>query len=245
MKLKSLINDCINIENNIQQIKIINDNLKKCKNSINSKLIIYMNDEEIHNFLQKIQNFGKFILDIKPFFEPSSIINNDINKQNSIIRWIKEKVNKKIVKFELIFKMSENGSKSEDFHKYCDDKGSTLILIKTNKNRIFGGFTPLSWKYIIGKKYYDESNQTFIFSLDLMKKYDMIDKKKQAIYCDINLGPEFGGNDFSLGKDMKKGETYANEYCNFLSNKNLELTGGNKERESFEVDELEVFRIIY
>ena len=44
---------------------------------------------------------------------------------------------------------------------------------------------------------------------------------------------------------MKKGSTYANKKCNFLSNNNLELTGGKGDNEDFEVEELEVFKIIY
>ena len=42
-------------------------------------------------------------------FLKSSIINDDIDKQNIIIKWIKEKINKTSIKFELIFKMSEYG----------------------------------------------------------------------------------------------------------------------------------------
>ena len=41
--------------------------------------------------------------------------------------------------------MSENGTKSEDFHKYCDNKGPTLTLFKTTKNKKFGGFISLNW----------------------------------------------------------------------------------------------------
>ena len=31
--------------------------------------------------------------------------------------------------------MSINGSNSEDFYKYCKDQGTTLIIIKTAKNK--------------------------------------------------------------------------------------------------------------
>ena len=44
---------------------------------------------------------------------------------------------------------------------------------------------------------------------------------------------------------MKKGITYANTNCNFLSNNNLELTGGKGNSETFETEEIEVFKIIY
>ena len=51
-------------------------------------------------------------------FFSSTIINNDIDKQNYILNWIKEKANKEEISIELIFKMSKNGYKCEDFHKY-------------------------------------------------------------------------------------------------------------------------------
>ena len=203
----------------------------------------YPSEDEISKFLESIKSFGQLnIIKNTGFFQLSSIIKDDFDKQNSIIKWIKEKVNKNEIKFELIFKMKENGSDSEDFHKFCDKKGPTLTLVKTTKNKIFGGFTPLEWEK--NKSYLtDESEQTFIFSLNLMKKYDMISKDGYAIYSDE--GPWFGDCDFGLKKNMKEGETYANESCNFLSDSNLELTGGKGESEYFETEELEIYKVIF
>ena len=166
-----------------------------------------------------------------------------INK-NQLNNWIIEKTNKNNIKFELIFKRTKDGYKCIDFYNKCENKGPTLILIKTTKNKIFGGFTPLNWKKG-GREIYDRSNQTFIFSLNLMKKYDIINKEKLAIYCLSNYGPNFGACDLALKENMKKGESYANDSCNFLSNKNLELTGGKGESEQFATEELEVYRVIY
>jgi len=44
---------------------------------------------------------------------------------------------------------------------------------------------------------------------------------------------------------MKLGETYANSSCNFLSNNNLELTGGKGDHEEYKADELEVHKVLY
>ena len=139
--------------------------------------------------------------------------------------------------------MSENGSKCEDFHKYCNNKGPTLTLVKTTKNQVFGGFTPLDWKNE-GGEINDKSSQSFIFSLNLMKKFDMINKGGKAIRCLKNEGPDFGDEDFSLLQNMRKGRTFANKSCNYLSNNNLELTGAKGECEYFETEELEVYKVI-
>ena len=108
------------------------------------------------------------------FFYNSLIIKNDFNKQMKLVEWIEEQINKNII-LELIFKMSENGFTSKDFHNYCDNKGSTLILIKTSNDEIIGGFTPLNWESPNKRvQKYDESGLTFLFSLTLNKKFDMI-----------------------------------------------------------------------
>ena len=65
--------------------------------------------------------------------------------------------------------MNETLFKSDDFHKICDNKGPTLILAETIDNKKIGGFTPLSWN-MTDKFICDESNQTFVFSLNLKKK---------------------------------------------------------------------------
>ena len=44
---------------------------------------------------------------------------------------------------------------------------------------------------------------------------------------------------------MKNGQTYGNSRGNFLSNNNLELTGGKGEFENFEVEECEVYKSLY
>ena len=81
--------------------------------------------------------------------------------------------------------MSENGTKAEDFHKYCDNKGPSLVIIKTKTDRIFGGFTPLDWTKK-GELSYDEPFQTFIFSINLKKIFNIKDNESGTIKCDGN-----------------------------------------------------------
>ena len=58
-KLNSLINDCINIENNIKEINNINEKIKKCNLNQNIKINFYPEEEdEINKFLEKIKSFG-------------------------------------------------------------------------------------------------------------------------------------------------------------------------------------------
>jgi len=239
--LSSFINDCLNIENKINKINLLNENMQKCNNFKNIKIIFFPKEEgEINKFIENIKSFGE--IRIKNDFSNSSIIYNDINKQEKIIEWIKEKTKKEKINFELIFKMSINGYSNKDFYKYCKNVGPSLTIIKTTENKIFGGFTPLNFEEDKGN-IFDKSDQTFLFSLNLMKKYDMIDKENiKAIICKKDYGPCFGDGDFLLYENMKKGKSFSNKKCNFISDESFELTGG---KSKFEVEDFEFYKVIY
>ena len=58
IKLNSLINDCIIIENNIKKIHLINENIKKYNINKYMKIYFIPEEDEIYQFLEKIKNFG-------------------------------------------------------------------------------------------------------------------------------------------------------------------------------------------
>ena len=49
-------------------------------------------------------------------------------------------------KWKLLYRASEHDYTAKSFHDYCDDKGPTLIVIKSSGGWIFGGYTTQSWK---------------------------------------------------------------------------------------------------
>ena len=64
-KLSSLINDCINIEENIKEINKIKDNIKNYKSKLNLEIKFSPgeeSDDEIIQFLESTKKFGKIIL---------------------------------------------------------------------------------------------------------------------------------------------------------------------------------------
>ncbi len=48
-------------------------------------------------------------------------------------------------RWKLLYRASEHDYTNESFHEYCDDKGPTLIVIKSSGGWIFGGYTTQSW----------------------------------------------------------------------------------------------------
>ncbi len=51
-------------------------------------------------------------------------------------------------KWKLLYRASEHGYTTKSFHKGCDDKGPTLIVIKSSGGWVFGGYTTQSWKVV-------------------------------------------------------------------------------------------------
>jgi hypothetical protein len=51
---------------------------------------------------------------------------------------------------KLCYRASLHGWSTQDFHKLCDDKAGTVVLVKVG-NWIFGGYTDQTWQ---GKNYY-------------------------------------------------------------------------------------------
>ena len=173
------------------------NNIKNQQNIINSQKETIDNQQKINKALQDIisnlkerveilENKIRIIEENKEEcdLKNSKIIPNDYEKEKEIKKWINP--NKKI-KFELLFRKSRDGSKCSDFHRCCDNKGPTLTLVKTSKNYIFGGYTPFNWKSQIDYSP-ENDNDTFIFSLNLMKKYNKI-REESLLYFNSDFGP--------------------------------------------------------
>ena len=60
--LNSLINDCIDIENNIKKINEMNEIINKNNLNKNIKIDFSLNEEEINEYLNGIKSFGKIII---------------------------------------------------------------------------------------------------------------------------------------------------------------------------------------
>ena len=56
-------------------------------------------------------------------------------------------------KWKLIYRSSEHNYSAKSFHQYCDDKGPTLVIIKSSGGWIFGGYTTRSWS---GRSIYND-----------------------------------------------------------------------------------------
>ena len=112
-------------------------------------------------------------------------------------------MSKKIKEIKKLYQATKDGGDPINFHLKCDNIPNTLVLIKSEGNRRFGGFTPIPWKSEEGYVYkQDSENKTFVFSLDNKKIYYLKDINQDAIYHDNNSGPCFGrGRDIAIDRN--------------------------------------------
>jgi hypothetical protein len=107
-------------------------------------------------------------------------------------------------KWNLIYKGSRDGFFASSFHTACDRVGTTLIIVKTSMNYIFGGCTLASWDYLardsIGGAFREDHN-AFLFSLKnkLGRPFRInVTDGKKAIKVRHDHGPVFGDDDLVL-----------------------------------------------
>ena len=93
-----------------------------------------------------------------------------ICEKDMLYKEIENKMNKRIKKIKKLYQATIDEGDPINFHNNCDNISNTLVLIKSEGNRRFGGFTPIPWKSNrVYKK--NSENKTFVFSLDNKKIY--------------------------------------------------------------------------
>ena len=218
----SIIKDCINIENNIKEINAIKDNLENDRINDKVEINFSLENNELDYFIQNIKSLGA---------SESCIINK--NDFKLISSWI----NKNVIKYELLYKATVDGDSIDDFIKKCENKGPTLLILKSNKEHIFGGYTEKNW--IKNKSI--SSPDSFLFNINIKKKFTINNDGYIHIYNEFGYG---NNSDYEL--QLYNNFLSNNNYCRQATNykksysKNYELTNGEK---YFKVKELEVFKV--
>ena len=165
------------------------------------------------------------------FFQESKIINR--KDEELIINWLPKKY-----KFtNLIFCTSRDGDTIDAFKNKCENQSPTLVIIKTDKGIIFGGYASSPWK----EKGPIQDNNSFIFSIDLNKKYN-VKNTFGALYGYYYQGSimfQFGCCGFRICNNCTQNNN------NFFSNYDYEglSLDINKGIREFKVNELEIYKL--
>ncbi|UZO12966.1 uncharacterized protein OCT59_004473 [Rhizophagus irregularis] len=152
------------------------------------------------------------------------------------------------IKFELIYRASHEGFNTNKFHECCDNKGPTVVIIKVrNSGEIIGGYNSLDWRSVkykgshYNRFYIDhkcKTSNSFIFSLfsstnGVNPVLSRVTSKKEAIIWCKDKGPCFGLQDLWINNNSMFGRSKQKYYKKKIIN-----------RETFEIEDYEVFQII-
>ena len=123
------------------------------------------------------------------------------------------------------------------FYNKCSKKSPTIVFVKSNDGYPFGGYTSEFWP----ESSYGNDTKSFLFSLDLKKKYNCI-KNKWAICHNPNNYFSFGNNIYVYNNCTQNTSNYLNCPESYEIPKNYELNGG---KNYFTVKSYEVYEIEY
>lgn len=141
------------------------------------------------------------------------------------------------IKLKRVFKATDTNDNAKDFHKKCDNLNGSVVVIVSDNNHRFGGYTNLEWKGKGEEKKKDEN--AFFFILDGDNSiYFKCDKSKTAITCNPDSGPIFSEGIISVpDKFFLKGGTTIEGYKGI---EDYELVGGEK---NFNILDMGVYEI--
>ena len=236
---KEEMNDSIpliaELKKKIENLEAINQDLVKRVESLEQKI------GNVKNIERKIE----VIKDIKEENEEVDVADDGIQLfKSSLIGKKDEKAIKtflqgKSLSAELIFDTAVDGDTLEAFKKKCEGQFPTLIIIKTDLGKIFGGYATCPWKENGPIPDYD----SFIFTLNpnakyaiTMPKYALFGyNKKENIMFQFGLvGFRIDGNCTSTRKNVIRGSNYEKGFLNFI--------GGDHK---FQVSRLEIFKLTF
>ena len=238
------------VEELIKENKIIKDELiKKNDESEIIKNDLKLLKEENIQIKNRLQKCEEYIMEKKQkennicnFFNKSNIV-KDYKEKKELINWIS--TNGNIKEINLLYKASEDGDKYEIFYDKCRNKGSIITLIKTKKGRRFGGFSKAELTLNFTQNKITDKN-AFLFSLNNMKKYNILKPDKALICADGKLFLGYGNNcdgkgiyfhtEFFKNKNFENQSTrvfdVSSDYC---------LSG----EDTFIVEEFEAYQIVF
>ena len=178
----------------------------------------------------------------KKILTDSLIINNNTEDKEMVRKWINSELT---FQTKLLYRLTRDGPSIFNFHSKCDYITPTLLLVETQDQNKFGGYTTATWDMFGG--IYKNASKTFLFSLNKNKKYyrkSNIKYSGDIFSGERDIGPWFGIHDLYFYGTMKDCFTYKySGQCLFLDGNGLvEQTSIDN---SVPVKEVEVYQIIF
>ena len=124
---------------------------------------------------------------------------------------------------KLLYRASRDGWQSTEFHRLCDEKGPTVVLVKVDNGRLCGGYCSIGWK---SSGDMQQDDKSFLFSLDSLKSYNGIQQGHIGhVFWNRGNGPWFGEHG-SLGLHATMNQPNSS-YCR-INRKSLTVPGDSQ-----------------
>ena len=242
-EIKELKNNKNNDEFSKLNEKIIT--LEKENSKLNAKIItLEKENSKINEELNSYKIFLPYLVKYKKKSDDddnkmirnldSLIIGNNEKYNITLKNWINPNIK---IKSQLLYRKSRDGDDFQTFHKLCDNKGgSTLILIKLDNGNILGSYTVLDCD---SKSEWKDDLNMFAFSLTENVKCIKNNNNTFGIYCNPNYGPHTAIHYFN-DQNKKMKVTYINVGYNSFNESNKL----SKEKGYFNTQEVEIFKIL-
>ena len=231
--MSSIINDCINIEDNIKNINLINDNIKKCKLNQDRNIQFDTENEHFNNYIKSTKSLGH-IYDI---FNIDSLILKNKDELNKFYNLISNKI--KINNIKLLYRSSRDGLKLDDLKNKINNKSNLIFLFLTWNSKIFSSFIKI--KIEAKHDIFIKDENAFVFILNNNKIYKIL-KPEYALKFDSNYPILIGNNGNYTGFYFYSGTIHDKGLLNnpkiYDFEKNNKLTEGLDK-----FNELEIFEI--
>ena len=100
-------------------------------------------------------------------------------------------------RLHLLYRGSRDGFEASTFHEKCDNQGSTLTLVQSTKDNIFGGYAVTAW---CSAEESQRNDGGWLFSLKNPSgtapvQIFVTNQPEEALFDSIDYGPSFGGAD--------------------------------------------------
>ncbi|KAK8799458.1 hypothetical protein WA158_006007 [Blastocystis sp. Blastoise] len=251
----------------IKDLKEENELLKKTNASIVSEMNSLKNEnEEIKEMIEKIcvsitslvdqsRTSATTTVSLVPIgLESSTILKNNEEYILAFKNWLGDKKT-----WKLLFRASDHNYSKDEFHKYCDDQGETILIIKhighNNHINIFGGYTMTSWEsqsslFGSGRPALNDFVYTLSNEHNIPPTQYKTTGEGWGICCYFGFGPVFGsGIDIYIGDECHDTDSSYTKASSFKwvntpqKNSLFVNTEGPNEGNNFIVDEYEVWGI--
>jgi hypothetical protein len=142
---------------------------------------------------------------------------------------------------DLLYRGTCDGFTASDFHRLCDNIGPTVtVIMDSPQEKLFGGYSPLDWN---STSQWGTTDQSFIFALgdsDLDGAVlSVVSDQHHAVCSRIASGPIFGnGPDLRIGDEGRPFDHFG--ACSIRKSSYFAEIHPDV---SFEIDEIEVFRV--